>query len=426
MAGQFPREVKVAFDKSVAMLDDQLAMAQVSEIFQNDQTAMARQNDIVWLPVPQIVSSQSGGDATLDFKEPNELVVPAVLDQQEHVALILSDKEMRDQLRQKNFGKAAAQKLASVINVRALRTMSLESTIFIKRTGIPTGFDDAAVIASRMDQLGIEPEDRIQVLAPSIYRGYASDLQKASRSFNNETSVAALRRADVGELSSIEHIKLDYARSLTANVTAGVQATTLAAGVNVYVPTTVSSAATGQTGNVDNRYQTMTFNGTAITAAMEGSAFTIANVFEVHPITKEVLPDLKTFRIKTFLTSTTAIISPPMISAQNGEQAAVQYQNCSVSGAGSATASVVFLNTVTGPMNPFFRKGSLKIIPGRLENETGSGAKVLYGETRNGIQMRLMEFTDINTGKTKYRWDVFFGVNLPAPDQCGIVMFSQT
>ena len=425
MAGQFPREVKVAFDNAVAALDDQLAMTQVSEIFQNDQTNMARQGDQVWLPVPQIVASQSGSDATLDFKEPNELVVPAVLDQQEHVALILSDKEMRDQLRQKNFGIAAAQKLSSVINVRALRTLSLESTIFIKRPSTPTGFDDAAVVASRMDQLGIDPSDRIQVLAPSIYRGYASDLQKASRSLDNETSVKALRKADVGELSSIEHLKLDYARSLTANVTAGVQATTLAAGVNVYVPTTVSAAATGQLGNVDNRYQTMTFNGTAITAAMEGSAFTIANVFEVHPITKEVLPDLKTFRIKQFLTSTTAIVSPPMISAQNSEPAAVQYQNCSVSTA-SATAGVTFLNTVTGPMNPFFRAGSLKIIPGRLQNETGSGAKVLYGETRNGIQMRMMEFTDINTGKTKYRWDVFFGVNLPAPDQCGVIMFSQT
>jgi hypothetical protein len=425
MAGQFPREVKVAFDNAVAMLDDQLAMSQVSEIYQNDQTNMARQGDIVWLPVPQIVSSQSGSDATLDFKEPNELVVPAVLDQQEHVALILSDKEMRDQLRQKNFGQAAAQKLSSVVNVRALRTLSLESTIFIKRTGAPTGFDDAATIASRMDQLGIDPDNRIQVLAPSVYRGYASDLQKASRSFDNSTSVAALRRADVGELSSIDHIKLDYARSLTANVTAGVQATTLAAGVNIYVPTTVSAAATGQIGNVDNRYQLMTFNGTAITAAMEGSAFTIAGVFEVHPITKEQLPDLKTFRLKTFVSATTAIISPPLISAANGEQAAVQYQNCSIPTA-SATAGVTFLNTVTAPMNPFFRVGALKIIPGRLQNETGSGAKVLYGETRNGIQMRMMEFTDINTGKTKYRWDVFFGVNLPAPDQCGIVMFSQT
>jgi cellulose synthase/poly-beta-1,6-N-acetylglucosamine synthase-like glycosyltransferase len=76
--------------------------------------------------------------------------------------------------------------------------------------------------------------------------------------------------------------------------------------------------------------------------------------------------------------------------------------------------------------NPFFRKGALRILPGRLENETGSGAKVMYGETRNGIQMRMMEFTDINTGKTKWRWDVFFGVNLPAPDQAGCIMFSQT
>ena len=425
MAGQFPREVKVAFDDSVAMLDDQLSMADVSEVYQNDQTAMARQGDVLWLPVPQIVASQAGSDATLDFKEPNELVVPTVIDQQEHVALILSDREMRDQLRQKRFGIAAAQKLASVINVRALRTLSLESTIFIKRTGAAGGFDDAAVVASRMDQLGIQPDDRIQVLAPSAYRGYASNLQLASRSFDNPTSTNALRKADVGELSGIEHLKLDYARTLAGNATAGVTATTLAAGANVYVPVTQSSAATGQTSNVDNRYQTMTFAGTALTAAMEGSFFTIATVFEVHPITKEVQADLKTFRLIRVISGTSAVISPPMITAQNAEPAAVQYQNCSV-GTASGTSAVVFLNTVTGPLNPFFRKGALRILPGRLESESGSGAKVLYGETRNGIQMRMMEFVDINTGKTKWRWDVFFGVNLPAPDQAGCIMFSQT
>jgi len=425
MAGQFPREVKVAFDDSVAMLDDQLSMADVSDVVSSDQTAMARQGDVFFLPVPQIVASQSGGDATLNFKEPNELVVPTVIDQQEHVALILSDRELRDQLRNKRFGIAAAQKLASVINVRALRTLSLESTICIKRTGAAGGFDDASAVATRMDQLGIQPDDRIQVLSPRDYRGYAANLQVASRSFDNPTSVAALRKADVGELSGIEHLKLDYARVLAGNTTAGVQATTLAAGANVYVPTATSSAATGQTSNVDNRYQTFTFGGTAITAAMEGSFFTIANVFEVHPITKEATSDLKTFRLIRFISGTSGVISPPMITAQNSEPAAVQYQNCSVATA-SATASVVFQNTVTGPLNPFFRKGALRILPGRLENETGTGAKVMYGETRNGIQMRMMEFTDINTGKTKWRWDVFFGVNLPAPDQAGCILFSQT
>lgn len=425
MAGQYPREVKVAFDDLLPKLEDQLAMTQNCEIVQNDQTNMARQGDVMWLPAPQIVTSNTGADATLNFKEGNELVVPAVIDQQEHVALLMTDREMRDSLRKKRFGDAAVQKLASIINVRILRTVSEQATIFVKRTGAAAGFDDASAVATKMDQLGVNPMDRIQVLSPSAYRGYAGNFQQASRSFGDEISNKALRKAFVGEVAGINHFKLDYALNQAANVTAGVTVTTLAAGVNPYVPVATSTGSGGQVGNVDNRYQTMTFAGTALTAAMNGSAFTIAGVFEVHPITKQVTSDLKTFRMIEVLSSTTARISPPLISAQNSEQAALQYQNCSVATA-SATSAVVFLNTVAGPMNPFFVKDSIRVLPGRLENETGAGARVLYGETSQGIQLRMMDFTDINTGKTKMRWDIFFGVNLPAPDQAGIVMFSQT
>jgi hypothetical protein len=422
MAGQYPREVKVAFDDLLPKLDDQLAMSQLAEIVSNDQTAMARQGDVIWLPVPQIATSSTGSDATLSFKEANELVVPTVIDQQEHVALIMTDREMRDSLRKKSFGDAAIQKLASVINVRCLRTVSDQATVFIKRTGAAAGFDDAAAVSTKLDQLGVNPNERIQVLSPGAYRGYASDLQKASRSFGDEISNKALRKSFVGEISGLEHIKLDYALRQTGNTEATATATTLASGANVYVPVPTSTGSGGQVGNVDNRYQTMTF---ATARPALGDHFTIANVFEVHPITKEVLPDLKTFKVIEVLSSTTCKVSPPMISAQNGEQAALQYKNCNVSSA-SATAAVVILNSVTGFINPGFVKGALRLLPGRLENETGSGARVMYGETKQGIQLRLMDFTDINTGKTKMRWDVFFGVNLPAPDQAWNVMFSQT
>lgn len=422
MAGNYPREVKVAFDDLLPKLDDQLAMSQHCEIVQNDQTQMARSGDVIWLPVPQIATSVTGSDATTSFKEANELVVPTVIDQQEHVALLMTDREMRDALRAKRFGDAAIQKLASVINVRALRTVSDQATIFVKRTAAAAGFDDAAAVATKLDQLGVNPENRIQILSPSAYRGYASDLQKNTRSFGDEISNKALRKAFVGELSSIEHFKADYVLRQTGNTEATATATTLAAGVNVYVPTTTSTGSGGQVGNVDNRYMTMTF-ATACPAL--GDAFTIDSVFEVHPITKEVLPDLKTFKVIEVLSATTCKVSPPMISAQNGEQVALQYQNCSVT-TPSATAAVVILNSVTGFINPGFVKGSLRLLPGRLENETAAGARVMYGETKQGIQLRLMDFTDINTGKTKMRWDIFFGVNLPAPDQAWNVMFSQT
>jgi hypothetical protein len=411
MAGQYPREVKVAFDDLLPKLDDMLSLSQLAEVVQNNQTDMARQGDIIWLPVPQIVRPSDGADATLNFKEANELVVPTVIDTQKHVALLMSD------------GDAAIQALASIINFTGLQKLSAEATIFVKRTGAAAGFDDAAAVATKLDQLGVgEDQERIQLLSPGAYRGFASDLQKNTRSFGDEISNKALRNAYVGEVSGIQHFKNSTAIRQTGNTGATATATTLAAGVNVYVPVTTSAGSGGQVSNVDNRYMTMTF---ATARPNLGDAFTIADVFEVHPITKQVLPDLKTFRVIEVTGTLTCKVSPPMISAQNGEQAAVQYQNCSVV-TPSATSAVVILNSVTGFLNPGFVKGALRILPGRLENETGAGARVLYGTTPQGIQLRLMDETDINTGKMKTRWDVFYGWNLPCPDQAWVEMFSQT
>lgn len=425
MAGQYPREVKVAFDDLLPRLDDMLSLSQLAEVVKTDQTDMARQGDQIWLPVPQIVRPSDGADATLNFKEANELVVPTIIDTQKHVALLMSDRETRDALRKKRFGDAAVQALASIINFTGLTLLSAQATIFVKRTGAAAGFDDAAAIATKLDQLGVGVDngaERIQMLSPGAYRGYASDLQKNTRSFGDDISNKALRKAYVGEVSSIEHFKNNTAIRQTGNTGATATATTLAAGVNVYVPVTLSTASGGQTANVDNRYMTMTF---ATARPNLGDAFTIADVFEVHPITKQVLPDLKTFRVIEVTGTLTCKVSPPMISAQNGEQAAVQYQNCSVA-TPSATSAVVILNSVTGFLNPGFVKGALRILPGNLMNETGAGARVLYGETPQGIQLRLMDEVDINTGKTKSRWDVFYGWNLPCPDQAWVAMFSQT
>jgi hypothetical protein len=202
----------------------------------------------------------------------------------------------------------------------------------------------------------------------------------------------------------------------------GLQINTLPAANNFYVPRATTVAATGETANVDNRFQTVTVSST--TNVVAGDAFTIANCFAVHAITKQSTGVLKTFRVISVPTSTTLVISPPIISNQGGSDAEAQYQNCSMAST-AGNAAIVFQNTATGNMNPFWSKESLEILPGRYAVPTDAGAAVMRATTDQGIELCMTKQYDINTMKTKYRLDTLFGVVNKQPEMSGIVMFSQ-
>jgi hypothetical protein len=194
------------------------------------------------------------------------------------------------------------------------------------------------------------------------------------------------------------------------------------AGANFYTPKATSVAATGERNNVDNRFQRVTVTSTANVAA--GDAFTIATVDAVHHVTKGDTGQLKTFRVISVDSGTTMTICPPIISAQGGTDAEKQYQNCVVN-TPAANSAIVFLNTATALVNPFWQKDALEILPGRYAVPTDAGAAVMRATTENGIEVTWQKQYDINTMKTKYRLDTLFGVVNKQPEMSGIMMFSQ-
>jgi hypothetical protein len=424
VSNDFNKEERVAFEQLLEGVNDELAISRLVKVYKTDQTMMARAGDTIWRPKPYIMPSFDGLDQSANFTARTQLAVPASVDINKSSPWLMSPTELRDALQEKRLGDGAKQKLASDINRSVLSLASNYGTMFVKRSAAAAGFEDVAACEAICNETGVPMEGRKLALSTRDYNGMANDLSKASRSLDNEISVKALRKAFVGELASFETYKLDYAdRKTAAAGGGGITISTLAAGVNPYVPIATDTATTGQRGNVDNRFQTVTVSST--TSVVAGDAFTIANVFAVHPITKQSTGQLKTFRVISVPSSTTLVISPPMITAQNSEPAAVQYQNCTVSTA-SGTAAIVFLNTVTAPMNPFWVEGCIELLPGRLELPSGSGISVLRGTTDQGVEVVFSKQADINSMNTKFRLDVFYGVVLLDPEMAGIMMFSQT
>lgn len=423
MANSFSKEERVAFEQVLESFQDALAMSALVGRYQTDQTTMERSGNVIWRPVPYIGQSFDGADQSGNFKNYTQMSVPSTISTRKSVPFQMSDIELRDALQENRLGEAAKQKLASDINVSILNVICNQSTLFVKVTGVATGYDNLAECDALMNEQGVPLENRIIALTSRDYNAMAGDLSKASRSLDNEISVAALRKAYVGDLAGFGTFKLDYGlRKVAAAGGGSLTINTQAGGGNVYVPKATSVAATGESGNVDNRFQRVTISST--TNVAPGDAFTIAGLDAVHRISKQSTGRLKTFRVISVDSSTTMTISPPIVSALDGSQASAVNQNCLATST-SATAAIVFLNTSTNAMNPFWVKDSVELLPGRIAMPSNAGIDVMRGTTDQGVELVMMKGADIDTGQIKYRFDSLYGVVNLQPEMSGIMMFSQ-
>lgn len=422
MANAFSKEERVAFELLLEGFQDALVLSRNVSTYSTDQVTMERTSDTIWRPQPYISQSFDGQDQTSNFKDYTQLSVPARIGYAKSVPFVLTAKELRDALQEQRLGQSAKQKLASDINVAVMNVASQQGTLVVKRTSAASGFDDVAQCEAIFNEQGVMDFERYLALSTRDYNGMASNL--AGRQTMQGKPVTAYEKAYVGTVASFETYKLDYANRLAAAAGgAGLTISTLDAAANYYIPKATSTAVTGEVGNVDNRYQTVTISSTTNVAA--GDCFTIAAVNAVHHITKGDTGQLKTFRVISVDSGTTMTISPPIISNQVANDASAEYQNCVVN-TKAANSAIVFLNTVAAYANPFWQKDAIEILPGRYAVPSDAGVAVMRASTDQGIELVFQKWYDINTMKTKYRIDTLFGVVNKQPEMSGIILFSQT
>ena len=357
-----------------------------------------------------------------DIKDLKFLSVPAQINISKSVPWIMSSNDLNDALQEGRLGEAAKKKLASDINISVMNVAANQGTLVVKRTAAATGFDDVAECEAIMNEQGVDFFDRFLALSTRDYNGMADNL--GSRTLGNSPkSLTAYEKARIGEVASFGTYKLDYANSLT--FAAGTTVTVNGAN-QYYTPAATSTAVTGETSNVDNRYQNLNISvgGNTVKA---GDCFTIAGVNAVHHITKQDTGQLKTFRIIDIVSgaggSGTVKISPAIVSNGGSTSAEAQYKNVNATPANGA--ALVFLNTTTASVNPFWKKDSIEILPGRYSVPTNAGADVMRASTDQGLELVMQKQYDINNMKIKYRLDTFYGVTMCNPEMAGIMLFSQ-
>jgi hypothetical protein len=424
VANSFSKEERVAFDQVFEGFEDQLVISNLFQKYTLDDVTAERTGNTIWRPQPYIAQSFTGIDQSANFnRNYTQLSVPTTIGYSHSVPLTLSATELRDALQEERLGEAAMQRLASDINVDCSNLAALTGTLVVKRTVAATGYDDISLADTLMNRQGVPMNDRKMVLEGGHYNSMAGNL--ASRVLDNSKSLTAYEQARLGKVAGFDTYKADYGYSLAAAAATSV----VVNGANQrYVPKATSTAGTGETSNVDNRYQnlTVTVGGSTIKV---GDAFTIAGVFAVHHITKQATPDLKTFRVTAIISgaggSGVIQISPPIIAADSSPtDPELQYKN--VTAAPANSAPITFLNTVTGYVNPFWQADAFEIVPGHYRPAPDSGLAIMSATTKQGVTVSMARQGAIGDLSTKYRWDTFYGLVNKQPEMTGIELFSQT
>ena len=424
MANAFSKEEIVAFEDILEGFNDALILSKNINVYNTNGVTMERARDTIWRPQPYIAQSFDrvvGTSIAGDVTNMTQLSVPSTLGFNKCSAWQMNALELRDALQEGRLGDSAKQKLASDINLSVMDLAAAQGTLVVDVATAAGDYDDIALCDSIMNEQGVMAGDRYLALSSRDYNGMAGNLAVATRSFTGNKSANAYERSFVGEVASFQTYKLDYANRCAANAATPTIATN---GAQVrYVPQ-ATTTSTGGVLNVDNRYQTVTVSST--TGVVAGDAFTIDGIEAVHHITKRSTGELKTFRVIEVVNGTSMVISPPIIGANSTPtDAELQYQNVEVT-ATSATASINFLNVAASNINPFWRKDSIELLPGRYAVPDGAGVDVLRASTDQGIELVMTKKFDPLTFQTLYTLDTLYGVVMTNPEMAGILLFNQT
>lgn len=415
MANDFSKEEIILLEEVCERFDSDNTVSNQASKFSQSEKTMQRTGDTIWRPAPQIATTVQGLDISSSIGSITDLSVPATLSTIDNVPWQLDAKEMRDPEYRKRKAKAGAQALSAGINRAMANNIMIWGSLTVPIATALAGYDDISLCDALMVENDVLGSDKTMVLNPRDYNRMAGNL--ASRTLQKRSEMA-LSDIDLGPIAGFNTYKTSFGPTLTAAAGGG---SITVNGAQSHIPTSTSTAASGETSNVDNR--TMDLTVSATTNVKAGDKFTIEGVNAVSHINKNDTGQLKTFTVVEVVSGTVLKIAPALVVA-GGSDAETDYANVSAE-AGNG-AAITFLNIATAQTNPFFMNDSIEVFGGRLAFDDMPGVAVTRAMTDSGIEIIFAKQGDVKTGKTTYRLTTFYGVTNKNPEMNGILLGSQT
>lgn len=408
MANSFNKEEVILFEKVLEKFDSDNTVVKQAGKFSQPGAEMQRRGDTVWRPQPQISTTVDGLDITGNIGSITGLSVPATLSTISNVPFQMDAQSLRDSFQVEQKARSAAQALSAKINRAIADNISNSGSLVVTDTVALTGYDNVAECEALMLENDIADSEKTFVFNARDYLAVSSNL--ASRTLQPR-SEDAYSDSSVGPIAGFNTYRTSYQKTLAV----GGAGTTVAGAGQKHVPASTSTAATGETANVDNRFMDLTV--TAGANLNVNDAITIAGVNAVSHINKNDTGQLKTFRV-TAINANVVTITPPII-VSGATDAETDYANCSAAPANLAAITV--LNTVARPTNVFFDNRSIEVFNGNLAFPE-DGLTVMRQSTDSGLEIIFAKQADILTGVITYRLTVFFGTTNLNPEMNGILL----
>ncbi|MCR4341687.1 MAG: hypothetical protein NUW01_17565 [Gemmatimonadaceae bacterium] len=328
--------------------------------------------------------------------------IPVTVDKQKGIDFKFSSSDLTLQIGELSDRviKPAMIQLANQIDVDVMGLYNeIPKHVIIPSGGIDS-YADFALAPTLMDSCAIPQADRSAVLCPTDYWAL---LGSQTALFITEAARGAYRNANLGMIGGVDTYMSQNVPTHTPGTRVGTDLADLAV-IDGYYTWAAAKDSTSVTFHID---------GAAANEAgywLKGDIFTVADLYDVNPVTKARLSHLKQFVVMSTSVTTSnseadLSIWPPMI--LSGAQ-----KNCELS-TGAITGNVItYVGTASTPyrQNLFFHKNAfaLTVVP----MVSPPGAMDVGRRTYKGISVRVIPYYDGTNDDSNWRLDVLYGVDV--------------
>lgn len=423
MANAFSKEEIVFFERVIEGFDPNNITARQVMKFKPPSTDFERSALKVFRPAPYIPVGGEGLTVST-FSDRTQLSVPSELNANDsapsdikNVPFKMNAVELNDPLQRDRIADGAVQQLSAIADSTIATEVAKRGSLFIKNG---SAIDNYSEIAQAEELMSIRDvpimSARTLIMNPRDYNTVAGDLANRDAPPTG-VSLTAFERSRIPTVATFDSFKANFMPTQDLTAAAGY----LVNGANQdHDPT----ATDGNGNNVDNRVQSLIID-TGTGDVNEGDAFTIAGVFAVSHINKNVTSELQTFRVVSTAGAAgaqTITITPTIVvsGGGGGAQANIDYANCSAIPADNA--AITFLNlTADQPSNIFFVNEAVEIVHGSLATMDldGAGVATMRMATDSGIEILFAKGATVSNLNTDYRLTMWMRGNVLVPEMAG-------
>lgn len=253
-------------------------------------------------------------------------------------------------------------------------------------------FADFAKAPNRLDNMAVPQDQRCAVLSPDDHWGLVGS---QTTLFNDTITKPAYRMGETGKIANID-----------LYMTQNVASHTVGADVSGTVNQSITSSTITYASVKDTMQQTITTSSVDLNA---GDVFTIADVFDVNPVTKVRQSYNKQFTVISY-SANTLVFYPAMIWSGAFQNIAV---TSGVTDLNTKAITAVGTAATAYRQNMVFHKNAFALVSVPLVSPPG--AVDVGRQTYKGTSVRVIPVYDGINDESMWRLDILYGVKAVDP-----------